>query len=377
MSRPSFGLKDIRLKIFLSVICYLSSGFYLLVRNKTMTDHIYWKDGSLFLLDQRILPFKKTYMQCKTVKDIVYAIKKMVVRGAPLIGIVAAYGVVLGIQEQMIKKGQVKDSDIDNICKKIGKSRPTAVNLFWALERMKKTYSQYKNRADMTELMTDEAISIHVEDIENNRMLSMFGAELIDDGDKILTHCNAGALAMGGYGTALGVIRAAHESGKNIKVIATETRPYFQGARLTAWELHEEGIDVEIVPDNHVGFLCYSKGIDKVIVGADRIALNGDTANKIGTYMNALCAYYYGIPFFVAAPVSTFDRHIENGTYIHIEERSGKEVIYINRKPITLDSIRARYYSFDITPARYISSFITEKGIIEKPFKKYIKMLFS
>ncbi len=342
-----------------------------------MTDHIYWKDGSLFLLDQRILPFKKAYMQCKTVKDIVYAIKNMVVRGAPLIGIVAAYGVVLGIQEQLTNKGQVKDSDIDNICKKIGKSRPTAVNLFWALDRMKKIFGHYKTRADMLELMTDEAISIHVEDIENNRMLSMFGSELIDDGDKILTHCNAGALAMGGYGTALGVIRAAHESGKNIKVIATETRPYFQGARLTAWELHEEGIDVEIVPDNHVGFLCYNKGIDKVIVGADRIALNGDTANKIGTYMNALCAYHYGIPFFVAAPVSTFDRHIENGTYIHVEERSGKEVIYINRKPITLDSIRARYYSFDITPALYISSFITEKGIIEKPFKKYIKMLFS
>ncbi len=342
-----------------------------------MTDHIYWKDGSLFLLDQRMLPFKKAYMQCKTEKDIVYAIKSMVVRGAPLIGIVAAYGVAIGIQEHLTKKGRIKDGDIDNICKKIGKSRPTAVNLFWALERMKKAYSQYKNRSDMPELMLDEAISIHVEDIQNNRMLSMFGSELIDDGDTILTHCNAGALAMGGYGTALGVIRAAHESGKNIKVIATETRPYFQGARLTAWELHEEGIDVEIVPDNHVGFLCYSKGIDKVIVGADRIALNGDTANKIGTYMNALCAYHYKIPFFVAAPVSTFDRHIGNGAYIHIEERSGKEVIYINRKPITLGSIKARYYSFDITPARYISNFITEKGIIEKPFKKYIKMLFS
>jgi len=342
-----------------------------------MTDHIYWKDGSLFLLDQRVLPFKKIYLQCKSVKDIVHAIKSMVVRGAPLIGIVAAYGVALGIQEVIASKGRIKDSDIDKICEKIGRSRPTAVNLFWALERMKNAFGQYKNKADMPDLMTDEAISIHVEDIENNRMLSLFGSELIDDGDTILTHCNAGALAMGGYGTALGVIRAAHESGKKIRVIATETRPYFQGARLTAWELYEEGIDVEIVPDNHVGFLCYNKGIDKVIVGADRIALNGDTANKIGTYMNALCAYQYEIPFFVAAPVSTFDRHIDNGTYIHIEERSGKEVMYIHRKPITLDCIKARYYSFDITPARYISNFITEKGIIEKPFKKYIKMLFS
>lgn len=342
-----------------------------------MTDHIYWKDGVLFLLDQRVLPFKKVYLKCKSVRDIVYAIKSMAVRGAPLIGIVAAYGVALGIQEYLGKNNQIKDRDVDKICEKIGKSRPTAVNLFWALERMKNAFRQYRDEADMPDLMTDEAISIHVDDIENNRMLSLFGSELIDDGDTILTHCNAGALAMGGYGTALGVIRAAHESGKKIRVIATETRPYFQGARLTAWELYEEGIDVEIVPDNHVGFLCYSKRIDKVIVGADRITLNGDTANKIGTYMNALCAYHYKIPFFVAAPVSTFDRQLKNGASIQIEERSGKEVLFIHGRPITLDCIKARYYSFDITPARYISNFITEKGIIEKPFPKYIKMLFA
>ena len=342
-----------------------------------MTDHIYWKDGSLYLLDQRALPFKKTYLQCKGLKDIIYAIKSMVVRGAPLIGIVAAYGVALGIQEILASKGRMKDDDIDKICEKLSKTRPTAVNLFWALERMKNTFRQYSNKADMPDLMTDEAIAIHVEDIENNRMLSLFGSELIDDGDTILTHCNAGALAMGGYGTALGVIRAAHEGGKKIKVIATETRPYLQGARLTAWELYEEGIDVELVPDNHVGFLCYNKDIDKVIVGADRIALNGDTANKIGTYMIALCASHHKIPFFVAAPVSTFDRKIDNGTYIPIEERDGREVKYINGRPLTLEAIKARYYSFDITPERYISNIITEKGIIEKPFKKYIKILFS
>jgi methylthioribose-1-phosphate isomerase len=207
-------------------------------------------------------------------------------------------------------------------------------------------------------------------------MLSLYGAELIDDGDTILTHCNAGALATGGYGTALGVIRAAHESGKKIKVIATETRPYLQGARLTAFELHEEGIEVELVPDNHVGFLCYNKVVNKVIVGADRVVSNGDVANKIGTFMIALCAHEYQIPFLVAAPISTFDKDIPNGTYIEIEERDGKEVKYLGNKPLTLQDVKARYYSFDVTPAKYITAIITEKGIVEKPYRKNIKMLF-
>ena len=342
-----------------------------------MTNHVFWKNNSLYLLDQRELPFKKTYLKCDNIKDVAYAIKSMAVRGAPLIGIVAAYGVVLGIFSILSSKDSVKDKDIENICERLSKTRPTAVNLFWALERMKNAFKKFCKHIDMPGLMLDEAISIHVEDIENNRMLSLFGAELIDDGDTILTHCNAGALAMGGYGTALGVIRAAHESGKRIKVFATETRPYLQGARLTAWELFEEGVDVEIVPDNHVGLLCYKKAINKIIVGADRIALNGDTANKIGTSMVALCAYHYKIPFFIAAPVSTFDRNIQNGASIPIEERNGKEVKYINGKPLTLKAIKARYYSFDITPEQHISNIITEKGIIEKPFKKYIKTLFT
>jgi methylthioribose-1-phosphate isomerase len=341
-----------------------------------VTDHIYWKDGTLYLLDQRALPFKKIYVRCSTVQDIIHAINNMTIRGAPLIGIVAAYGVALGVREIMASKGRVKDADVERICKKLGATRPTAVNLFWALDRMKRVYGQCKTGEDMPDLMLDEAISVHVEDIENNRMLSLYGAELIDDGDTILTHCNAGALATGGYGTALGVIRAAHEAGKKIKVIATETRPYLQGARLTAWELHEEGINVELVPDNHIGFLCYNKGIDKVIVGADRVALNGDTANKIGTYMIALCAHQHKIPFFVAAPVSTFDKKMENGTYIPIEEREATEVKYLGGTLLTLEKIKARYFSFDITPERYISSFVTEMGIVEKPFRKYIKLLF-
>lgn len=341
-----------------------------------MTEHVYWLDDSLFLLDQRLLPFEKRYVQCRTLKDVADAIKNMTIRGAPLIGIVAAYGVVLGIKEIIRSKKRVTERDLDRIGRILSKTRPTAVNLSWALKRMEDVYLVARDDPNLEDLMLDEAVSIHVEDIENNRMLSLFGAELIEDGDTILTHCNAGALAMGGYGTALGVIRAAHESGKRVKVIATETRPYLQGARLTAWELYQEGIDVEVVPDNHGGILCYKGAIDKMIVGADRIALNGDTANKVGTHMLALCAYEHGIPFFVAAPLSTFDREIKNGSFIEIEERPGKEVKYIKGVLITHRDIKARYYSFDITPHRYITNIITEKGIIKKPFKRYIHQLF-
>jgi methylthioribose-1-phosphate isomerase len=341
-----------------------------------VTDHIYWKDGTLYLLDQRLLPFKKTYVRCKDLKSVALAISNMTVRGAPLIGIVAAYGVVLGLKEIIGARIPVKASDVRRIVKVLGATRPTAVNLFWALKKMTTAYEIYKDDRDFLEAMLEEAIAIHVDDIENNRMLSLFGAELIDDGDTILTHCNAGALATGGYGTALGVIRAAHESGKKIKVIATETRPYMQGARLTVWELMEEKIPVELVPENHAGILFANRGVQKVIVGADRIAANGDTANKIGTSMIAICAHQFKVPFFVAAPVSTFDNSIENGAWIKIEERDGDEVKYLGDKLLTVKDVKARYYGFDVTPERFITNFITERGIIEKPFKKYIKMLF-
>jgi methylthioribose-1-phosphate isomerase len=342
-----------------------------------MTDHIYWKDGSLYVLDQRELPFKKVYVRCKGLVDAAKAIENMTVRGAPLIGIVAAYGVALGVREVVKTKGRCSRADVNRICERLKKTRPTAVNLAWAIERMKAVFESSEGDPDIVDIMTEEAISVHVEDIENNRMLSLYGAELIDDGDTILTHCNAGALATGGYGTALGVIRAAHESGKRIKVLATETRPYMQGARLTVWELSQEGIPVELIPENHAGLLSANKGFSKVIVGADRVALNGDTANKIGTYMIALCAHQYRIPCYVAAPVSTFDRHVESGVCIPIEERDGKEVKYLQGKLLTVKDVKARYFSFDVTPARYITNFITEKGIIERPFKKYIKMIFS
>jgi methylthioribose-1-phosphate isomerase len=342
-----------------------------------MHDHIYWKDGSLYLLDQRHLPFKQELVRCRNLNDVVRAIKTMVVRGAPLIGVVAAYGVVIGVQDILDRKGPFRPRDMERICTKLGATRPTAVNLFWALTRMRNAYGHCGDNAGFLDFLTKEAMEIHREDVENNRTLSSYGSELIADGDTILTHCNAGALATGGYGTALGVIRAAFEKGKRIKVIATETRPYFQGARLTVFELHQQGIEVELVPDNHVGLLCSRKAVNKVIVGADRIARNGDTANKIGTFMVALCAHEYGIPFYVAAPASTFDRKIENGSFIEIEERDGREVKYLRKTPLTLEDVKARYYSFDVTPARYISAIITERGIAKKPFKKNIDLLFK
>ncbi|MEO0248463.1 MAG: S-methyl-5-thioribose-1-phosphate isomerase [candidate division WOR-3 bacterium] len=342
-----------------------------------MIDHIFWKDNELYLLDQRLLPFKKRYVRCRTTNDVVRAIQNMTIRGAPLIGIVAAYGMVLGLRQVLRSKKRITDDDVRHVYEKLKATRPTAVNLSWALDRMKGAYAEYRLQSDLLDSLLKSAIAIHVEDIENNTMLGQYGAELIDDGDVILTHCNAGALATGGYGTALGVIRAAHRSGKRIRVVATETRPYLQGARLTAWELHEEGIDVEIIPDNHVGLFCARGIVNKVIVGADRIARNGDVANKIGTYMVALAAREHAVPFFVAAPVSTFDRSMKSGQQIEIEERSGQEVTCLLGHQLTLKQIKACYYGFDITPARLITYIITEKGILEKPFGKYIKLLFS
>ena len=342
-----------------------------------MTEHIIWKDNQLHLLDQRRLPFKKVYVKCKTLQDISRAIKNMTIRGAPLIGIVAAYGMYLGVRQALRSRKTLKESDVAHVYQRLKATRPTAVNLTWALDRMRDVYRQYKDSNDLPDFLLRAAVTIHVEDVENNRRMGQYGAELIDDGDLILTHCNAGSLATGGYGTALGVIRAAHESGKRIRVIATETRPYLQGARLTAWELHEDGIDVEIVPDNHVGLLCAHGIVTKAIVGADRIARNGDVANKVGTYLVALAAHEHAIPFYVAAPLSTFDRTVKSGQQIVIEERSGKEVTCLLGRQLTLKQIKGCYYGFDITPARLITYIITENGLLEKPFSKYITLLFT
>jgi len=333
-----------------------------------MSDHVYWKEGSLYVLDQRLLPFKTTYLKCSTLKDVAGAITDMAVRGAPLIGIVAAYGVVVGMQEKLRSRPHLKESDAEKICRVLKGTRPTAVNLFWALKKMREAYLKFKADPDLIGHLLQAAVEIHQQDTENNKRLSGYGAELIDDGDTILTHCNAGALATGGYGTALGVIRAAVKAGKSIRVIATETRPYFQGARLTAWELMQEHIPATLITDSMAGYFLSRGRINCVIVGADRIAANGDTANKIGTYSLAVLAHENAVPFYVAAPLSTVDTKIESGSDIPIEERKPDEVTTIAGHRIAPDGAVAANPAFDVTPHRYIHAIITEKGIIRKPY---------
>lgn len=334
-------------------------------------------NSCLVLLDQRLLPSKEEYYSCDNLEKIIYAIKEMVVRGAPAIGITAAYGCYLAARET---------EETDNWREELGKklniladARPTAVNLAWAVERMRSIWKENYG-LDLTVLAVlwgQEAKKLHAEDIKNNRQMGEYGASLIDPGDTIMTHCNAGALATGGYGTALGVIYAAHESGKNIKVISNETRPFLQGARLTAYELKVSGIPVTIACDNACALLMKRGMVQKVVTGADRIAANGDTANKIGTYGVALMAKAHNIPFYIAAPLSTIDRNIPDGSHIPIEERTPDEVTHINGNRITPEDVPVFNYAFDVTPAELISGIITERGILHPPYSKSIAAVFE
>ncbi|HET7364619.1 MAG TPA: S-methyl-5-thioribose-1-phosphate isomerase [Burkholderiales bacterium] len=310
---------------------------------------IRWRRGRLELLDQRLLPDKKVYVVCRTAEQVAKAIRDMVVRGAPAIGVAAAYGVVLG-------KGAPKAYEL------LRKSRPTAVNLFWALERMKKA----------TELEA-EARAIYEEDVAANRAIGELGAQLIAERARVMTHCNAGALATAGYGTALGVIRSA--KGKKISVIASETRPYLQGARLTAWEMVQEKIPCTLITDNMAGHLMSKGEVDVVVVGADRIAANGDVANKIGTYALAVMAKRHGIPFYVAAPLSTFDPQIPDGSHIPIEERPAAEVLGYRKVRWAPKGVRVRNPAFDVTPAELITGIICEKGVILQPNRERLAAL--
>jgi methylthioribose-1-phosphate isomerase len=311
---------------------------------------IRWKGKSLELLDQRLLPGKVSYVKCKTAAQVAKAIKDMVVRGAPAIGCAAAFGVVLS-------KGSPKSFEV------LAKSRPTAVNLFWALERMKKA----KN-------LEAEAKKIFEEDLAGNRAMGKLGAALIPDGARVMTHCNTGALATAGYGTALGVIRASKSKIKG--VIANETRPYLQGARLTAWELVQEGIPCTLITDNMAGHLMSRGEVDVILVGADRIAANGDTANKIGTYTLAVLAKRHGIPFYVVAPLSTFDFKISSGKEIPIEERPADEVTGYRKVRWAPRGIKVRNPAFDVTPAELITGIVCEKGVILAPDREQIRKLF-
>jgi methylthioribose-1-phosphate isomerase len=315
----------------------------------TAVEPIRWKGDRLELLDQRALPDKSVYVTCTSAQDVARAIRDMVVRGAPAIGCAAAFGIVLG-------KGTKEAYEI------LAKSRPTAVNLFWALERM-------KNAKDFEA----EAIAIYQEDLAANRELGRLGAALIPERARVMTHCNTGALATAGYGTALGVIRASR--GKNISVIANETRPYLQGARLTAWELVQEGIPCTLITDSMAGHLMSRGEVDVVVVGADRIAANGDVANKVGTYALAVLAKRHGIPFYVAAPVSTFDREIPDGSHIPIEERPADEVTGYRGMRWAPEGVAVRNPAFDVTPAELVTGIICEKGIAYPPYRDAIAAL--
>jgi methylthioribose-1-phosphate isomerase len=342
-----------------------------------MIKTIEWTDAGVVMLDQRLLPGQEIYRVYSDYHGVAEAIRSMIIRGAPAIGIAAAMGIALGVKNVSARSLEDLDSAFKVICDTIAGTRPTAVNLFWAVDRMKAVYSQARpGGADgIQRILIHECVSMHQEDIESNQAMGRLGQTLIPEKARILTHCNAGALATAGYGTALGVIRAAVEAGKQIEVFADETRPFLQGARLTAWELEKDHIPVTIITDNMAGYFMHKGDIDCVIVGADRIAANGDVANKIGTYTVAVLAKENQIPFLVAAPVSTIDLMITEGRRIPIEERDPDEVRKIQGIAITPENARVQNPAFDVTPSKYISAIITDCGIARMPYTESLPML--
>ena len=346
-----------------------------------MIETLYWTDEGVVMVDQRLLPTEELYPVFTTYLEVADAIREMVVRGAPAIGVAAAMGVALGFRDAKSDTEAGLDAKFEEICSTLAGTRPTAVNLFWAIDRMKRLYQRLRKdgvaSASIREKLIAEARSMHTEDIEINRSMGRFGAELIPDGATVLTHCNAGALATAGYGTALGVIRAAIESGKSVAVFADETRPFLQGARLTAWELHKDNIPVTLITDNMAGHFMKAGKITCVIVGADRIAANGDVANKIGTYSVAVLAKENGIPFYVAAPISTIDLETKDGDGIPIEERPSLEVTHVKGNAIAPEGVTIANPAFDVTPNRYVAAIITERGLARPPFSESLRKLVN
>ena len=344
-----------------------------------MVETIVWKDNQVVMIDQRKLPVQERYVVCKDYRSVIRAIKGLVVRGAPAIGVAAAMGVALGALKIRTTGMDHFKTKFDAICREMVAARPTAANLSWAVERMKQVADEtgYRGVKRVKSRLIEEARKILEEDIAINRTIGRFGQRLLKDGSRVLTHCNAGALATGGYGTALGVVRAAVKAGKRIEVFADETRPFLQGARLTAWELKKSNIPVTVITDNAAGYFIQQGEVDGVIVGADRIAANGDVANKIGTYMVAVLASTHRVPFYVAAPVSTIDLSVKNGQDIPIEQRDQKEVTHFQGKRTSPQGVVAENPAFDVTPHRYVSAIITEKGILTPPFKAKIRRLFA
>ncbi|MFW6148036.1 MAG: S-methyl-5-thioribose-1-phosphate isomerase [Thermodesulfobacteriota bacterium] len=335
-----------------------------------MIPTIAWSDDHISLIDQRILPLRLGWLECRNLEDVISAIKDMAIRGAPAIGVAAAMGLALGAQSIAAHDYDAFRGRFLEMASRMALARPTAVNLEWAVDRMKKVVEEMQGTTidEVKEALRRTSQDILEHDVEINRSIGQHGSTLVPYGATILTHCNAGALATGGYGTALGVIRAAHEVGKNIRVIVDETRPLLQGSRLTAFELMEEEIPATVIVDSAAGYLMRKGMVDLVIIGADRIASNGDTANKIGSYQLAVLAQENRIPFYVAAPLSTFDCTLMDGDHIPIEERDPQEVVTLGGQRLAPPGVRALNPAFDITPAAYISAIITEKGIIEPPF---------
>jgi methylthioribose-1-phosphate isomerase len=337
-----------------------------------MLPTIAWRGRSVIMIDQRKLPGQETYVRCHTYIQVAQAIEKMVIRGAPAIGIAAAYGLVLGAMALRADTGRSIDRDFERVYQRLERTRPTARNLFWALERMRAAYERSRSqglRAIRTALV-EEAKAIELEDVETNYAIGLHGQALLRDGMTVLTHCNAGALATAEFGTALGIVRAAVAKGKRIRVYADETRPFLQGARLTVWELDRDGIPVVLITDGMAGWFMRRGEVDAVVVGADRIARNGDTANKIGTYSVAVLAKENKVPFYVAAPTSTIDRALADGGGIPIEERNPDEVREVGGRLLTVPYAEVRNPAFDVTPAAYITAIVTEHGIHRPPYEK-------
>jgi len=345
---------------------------------KNVAQPIEWTDAGVVMLDQRRLPVDVIHYTYTNYRDVATAIQTMVIRGAPAIGVAAAMGVALGVLHSPAKNVEELRAEFPVICETLARTRPTAVDLFWAIERMKRAFTQTASSTDdlakIKRAMVAEARAVHLEKLAMDEAMGRFGAEFMPRDGIVMTQCNAGALATAGIGTALGVIRTAVENGHKLRVLVPETRPYLQGARLTAWELHEAGIPLTLITDNMVGHFMKQGGVGAIVVGADRVAANGDTANKIGTYQIAVLAREHNVPFYVAAPISTFDLSIATGEQIPIEERSSEEVTHISGVRIA-PPVHAAHPAFDVTPARFIAAIITERGVARAPFNDSLKQL--
>ena len=339
-----------------------------------------WSDEGVLMLDQRLLPTEEKWLTLKSFNEVADGIRDMVVRGAPAIGVSAAYGIALGVKSFVGTNINDLSEEFDYIADVMSKTRPTAVNLFWAIDRMKRVFEANKDKSisEIKQILIQESKDIHDEDIESQRLIAQFGGELLADNSTVLTHCNAGALATGGvWGTALGVIRGAVNQGKAIAVIADETRPYLQGARLTAWELLQDNIPVTLITDSMSGHLMSKGRVQAVVVGSDRIAANGDVANKIGTYMVAVLAKRHKIPFYVAAPLSTVDLNCPTGEAIPIEERSIREITHVQDIQLAPEGISVNNYAFDVTPNDLVTAIITEKGVARAPYTESLRKQFE